>query len=377
MQASSKVVHLTSVHKPFDVRIFHKECKSLARSGNQVILIAPHTKDEEFDSVEIKGIPPTRGRIARMLKTAWLVYTKALRQAGDVYHFHDPELIPVGLLLAARGNVVVYDIHEDVPADILHKPYIPKRLRRLVTWCVRVLENRAARRFSGLVAATPTIAERFQSINPNTCVVHNFPVPEEIAPKSVTWKDRPLAAAYIGTISERRGITQMMSAVAKLNSNISAELVLAGPLSPDRLHQDLKVQPEWKNVRYLGVLGRKGIAELLSQVRVGLLVLQPEPNLINAMPIKLFEYMAAGVPVIASDFPLWRNIIGGAKCGILVDPLDAGAIARSLEWLLTHEAEAQEMGRRGMQAVHELYNWRSQERVLLDFYSRLLHSPAN
>jgi glycosyltransferase involved in cell wall biosynthesis len=377
MHQQPKIVHLTSVHPAFDVRVFHKECKSLARSGKHVVLIVPHRRDEVVDSVEVKGIQTGGGRIVRMTRTAWSLYREALRQNGDVYHFHDPELIPLGLLLAARGKTVVYDIHEDAPADILHKDYIPRPLRRPLTWSVRKLEDAACRRFSGLIAATPTIANRFRSINPNTVVVHNFPMLDEIAPnEALPWNERPPAVAYIGSISERRGIREILQALALLPSDNPAQMMLAGPFSPAELRTGLMRLPGWARVKYLRVLDRPSVANLLSRVRVGLLVLRPEPNFCNAMPIKLFEYMAAGIPVIASDFPLWRQIIGQAGCGLLVDPKDPLAITRAMEYLLSHDAEAEAMGLRGRLAACELYNWNSQERVLLKFYSELLETSA-
>src|ERR1700704_4285949 len=377
MHQQLKIVHLTSVHTAFDARVFHKECKSLARSGKHVVLIAPHQRDEVVDSVEVKGIQPSGGRLVRMTRTVWSLYREALRQNGDVYHFHDPELIPLGLLLAARGKRVVYDIHEDAPADILHKDYIPRPLRRPLTWSVRKLEEAACRRFSGLIAATPTIAKRFYSINPNTVVVHNFPMLDEIAPTvDLPWNERPPAVAYIGSISERRGIREILQALALLSPDKPAQMMLAGPFSLEELRTELMRLPGWARVKYLRVLDRPSVANLLARVRMGLLVLQPEPNFWNAMPIKLFEYMAAGIPVIASDFPLWRHIIGEAGCGLLVDPQDPQAITRAMEYLLSHDAEAQDMGRRGRQAACELYNWNSEERVLLKFYSELLDPGA-
>jgi len=373
MHQKPKVVHLTSVHTAFDVRVFHKECKALARSGKHVVVVAPHQRDEIVDSVEVKGIRSSGGRFVRMTRTVWSLYREALRQNGDVYHFHDPELIPLGLLLAARGKIVVYDIHEDAPADILHKDYIPRRFRRPLMWSVRKLEDAACRCFSGLIAATPTIAERFYSINANTVVVHNYPMVDEIAPnEGLPWNERPAAVAYIGSISERRGIREILQALTLLPSGSPAQMMLAGPFSPNELQTELAKRPGWTRVQYLGMLDRPSVANLLSRVRLGLLVLQPEPNFVNARPIKLFEYMAAGIPVIASDFPLWRQIIGEAGCGLLVDPHDPQAIARAMEYLLSHDAEAEAMGRRGRKAACELYNWDSQERVLLKFYSDLL-----
>ena len=378
MHHQHKVVHLTSVHAAFDVRVFHKECRSLARWGKHVVLIVPHDGDEVVDSVEVKGIRISGRRFDRMTRTAWSLYREALRQNGDIYHFHDPELIPLGLLLAARGKTVVYDIHEDAPADVLHKDYLPRRLRRPLMWSVRRLEDAACRRFSGLIAATPTIAERFYPINANTVVVHNFPMLDEIAPNlDSSWNERPPAAAYIGSISERRGIRQILQALAVLPPGSPAQMMLAGPPSPEGLLPELEVLPGWARVQYWGVLDRPSVANLLSRARLGLLVLQPEPNFVNAMPIKLFEYMAAGIPVIASDFPLWRRIIGEAACGLLVDPQDPPAIARAMEYLLSHDAEAEAMGRRGRQAACELYNWKSEERALLKFYSKLLEPDAS
>ena len=372
-----KVVHLTSVHTAFDVRVFHKECKSLARSGKRVVLMAPHERNEIVDSVEVKGVRSNGGRFLRMTRTAWSLYRKALRQNGDVYHFHDPELIPLGLLLVAHGKTVVYDIHEDAPADILHKDYIPRSLRRPLMWSVQKLEDAACRRFSGLIAATPTIAERFGSINANTVVVHNFPVLDEIVPNvTLPWNERPREVAYVGSISKRRGIREILRALALLPPDNPIQMMLAGPVSPNGLLSELERLPGWARVQYLGVLDRPAVANLLSRVRLGLLVLQSEPNFVNAMPIKLFEYMAAGIPVIASDFPLWRRIIGEAGCGLLVDPRDPQAIARAIGYLLSHDSEAEAMGHRGRQAVCERYNWDSEERIFLKFYSDLLERCA-
>ena len=125
-----KVCVMTSVHSAVDVRIFRKECVSLARAGFKVTLVAPWNRDERIDGVDIKAIPSTSRRLLRLIRTVWQLLREAKHVDAEIYHFHDPELIPVGLLLLRRGKTVIYDIHEDVPLDILSKHYLPGWSRR-------------------------------------------------------------------------------------------------------------------------------------------------------------------------------------------------------------------------------------------------------
>ncbi len=120
----NKVCILTSVHPPFDVRIFHKEAKSLVKAGYDVTLIAQHDKEEIVDGVKIINLQKPRNRIERMTKTVSELYQKALRVDADIYHFHDPELIPVGKALKKRGKAIIYDVHEDYYESIKLKKVI-------------------------------------------------------------------------------------------------------------------------------------------------------------------------------------------------------------------------------------------------------------
>lgn len=373
---SAKVAHLTSVHPPFDVRIFCKECRSLARAGYQVTLIVPHGQDEVVDGVRIKAVPPSKARLSRMTLTVWRVYREALRQNADVYHFHDPEMIPVGLLLRLRGKKVIYDIHEDVPDDILgtDKYYLSPRIRPLLAWLVKRVENFACRRFSALMPATTAIGKRFRALNDNTIVLHNFALLQEFSPEAgMDWRQRNCSVAYVGGISRNRGIWEMVQAMELLPRELNATLKLAGSFSPANIKEEVARLPGWKQVDFLGVLDWAEVAKVLGRVRAGLLILRPEPNHVRAEPMKLFEYMCAGIPVIASDFPLWRKIIQDAGCGLLVDPLAPQAMAQAIQYVLTHPREAEAMGRRGRKAVEQHYNWGTQESKLLDCYASLLN----
>jgi len=372
-----KVAHLTTVHSPFVVRIFHKQCKSIARAGYDVTLIACHDKDETRDGVRIRAVPKPSGRLARVIRGVWNVYREAVRLDADLYHFHDPELLPAGLLLRLRGKKVVYDVHEDVSADIAVKQYIPKVLRRVSARTVSLLETLSAGSFSAVVPATPTIAERFASRDLPQVVLKNYPILEEFeTADSAAWPCKSMAVAYVGVMARNRCIEELAQAMAFLPTKLGATLKLVGNFSPPSLNEELKTVKGWEHTETLGVLDRAGVAKVLAEVRAGLVVLKPTPAFLASIPIKMFEYMCAGIPVIASDFPGFSEIVEGAKCGLLVNPEDPRAIAQAIEFVLTHPEEAKEMGRRGHEAVVTKYNWANEERKLIQLYGTLLDSPC-
>jgi glycosyltransferase involved in cell wall biosynthesis len=368
----TRVAHLTSVHAPDDVRIFHKECKALAMAGYDVVLIAPHERDEEVDGISIRMVPKPIGRVRRMMWTVWQVYRAALRENAQIYHFHDPELIPIGILLRLHGKQVIYDVHEDLPRQILSKYWIPTSLRAQVAKGAALCERVGACLFDWIIAATPTIARRFPGAY--TVTVQNFPLPYEFAGSQARpYAERPPEIAYVGGISAIRGLQEMMQVMSLLPATLNARLVLAGKFDPVQLETQLRQTPGWKHVEFVGWLSRVETVRLLTRVRLGLLLLHPVPEFFESLPTKLFEYMAAGLPILASDFPLWREMIVEAGCGMLVDPLDTKAIAEAIQWILEHPHEAEEMGQKGRKIVFQKYNWQTEDRKLKHIYRACTH----
>jgi len=366
-----RIVHLTSVHSALDSRIFKKECRSLARAGFDVTVVGPHPMDTVEERVRILAVKKHRSRIARMTRTVWNVFQTAKHLDADVYHFHDPELIPVALLLRRSGKNVVYDIHEDFPRDLLFKPYLPQWSKGLLSQLAESFERFACRHFSGLVSVTPSIAARFQTVNRRTVIVCNYPFPEElVGTEPRDWESRNLAAAYVGTITPQRGIAEMVSAMALLPESLGATLEIAG----DQISEQLIRLHGWSRVRFHGPLDQPNTYRLLRSVRVGVVCEHPIPTFLEALPVKLFEYMGAGLPVVASDFPLWRNMLGGLDCALFVDPLNVREIADAIQYLLTHPREAEEMGIRGQAAVIEHLNWNTQLPKLVGLYSDLANN---
>jgi len=228
-----KICIITTVHAPLDIRIFQKEAKALVQEGYDVSLIAQHERDEIVGGVKIIAIPKSRNRFTRFFELAWRAFCYAFRQKADVYHFHDPELIPCGVLLKILNkSKVVYDVHEDLPKQILTKYWIPTGLRKLVACCSQLTEAMGAFFFDRIVAATPKIAERFPT--GKTVVVQNYPrLDELVMENTIPYKQRPPYVVYVGGISRPRGIEEMARAVGLLPEELKVRLVLAGSFSPN------------------------------------------------------------------------------------------------------------------------------------------------
>jgi len=363
-----KIAHLTSAHPRHDIRIFVKECASLAAAGHEVTLIVADGLGNEINrGVHIHDVgPKSGGRLARMTGTVRRVMDAALALKPEVVHFHDPELIPAALRLKKAGIKVVYDVHEDVPRQILAKHWIPGALRPTVSGTFEKLEDFAVRRFDAIVTSTPHIRERFRPLNNRVVDICNFPILEELV-RDTPWEARRNEVCYIGGISRIRGIEPIVAALP----DSGARLNLAGPWSESDLKQKLLASSGWARVNDLGVLDRAGVAEVLARSKVGLVTLFPTPNYVDALPIKLFEYMAAGMPVVASDFPVWRAIVDDAGCGLLVDPQDPAAIAAAIRELLADEERAHSMGEAGKQAVLNKYSWAAEADKLVRLYTQL------
>ena len=367
-----KIVHITTGHNLFDTRIFYKECKTLTEAGYDVVLVVPYDKDEVISGVQIRAIPKPASRLQRITQTAWAAYRRAAAEKADVYHFHDYELIPAGILLKLTGKRVIYDIHENLPHRIMgdYNKDIHRWLRVVMAKVGDVLEKMAVCFFDGAVAVTPAIAQRFPQRK--TELVQNFPLLGELQSDSnVPFSEKPPLVVYAGEITILRGVREIIRAMALLPDSLGAELVLLGNFSPPQLEEEVRALPGWERVRYLGWKTRDALIPLVAQARVGLVLFHPIPNHIEAQPNKLFEYMSMSIPVVASDFPLWRKIIGEINCGLLVDPLDSEAVAEAVKWLLQNPEEAENMGQRGQQAVLKQYNWKHESRKLLDFYTKV------
>jgi glycosyltransferase involved in cell wall biosynthesis len=367
-----KIVHLTSAHPRNDTRIFIKQCRTLAAQGYDVTLVvADDLGDEYRDGVRIADVGRLPGRVKRILSTTRRVGDKAIALDADIYQLHDPELLPVGLRLKRRGKKVIFDSHEDVSRQLLGKPYLGPLSRRIVSSAYSIVERYACSRFDGIITATPFIRDNFLKINPVTVDVNNFPMVGELD-SGVPWDDKQDEVCYVGGIGSIRGIRELVQAGEYLGS--AARLNLVGTFSEPDVEADVKASPGWRRVNAFGFLDRQGVRGVMKRSLAGVVTFHPLPNHLDSLPTKMFEYMSSGIPVIASNFPLWRDIIEGNQCGICVDPLDPKAIAAAIDYVVTHPQAAKAMGENARRAVLEKYNWTVQANKLTDFYGAISHA---
>ena len=374
---ADKVLMLTNVHSPLDQRIYHKEAKTLAAAGYRVTIVGPGDPafQSDDDGIEVRGIPAPRTPGER-LTNLWRLFEIARNSDADLVHFHDPELLPVAFWLSLMGKKVIYDVHEHFHLVALTRSWIPPVVRRPLAFAVERGERLLGRHMSAVVGVVDEQGSRFG--RRPFVAVKNYPRLECFdAPRSA--KGISFDLVHVGSLSRERGaalLPRLLRILKETHPTFSL-LNIGGfhsPFDEQRFHQDLKRFDLCANVRCVQRhVPYSKLGTLIASGRVGLIPgILCRKNLKPFVPTKLFEYLACGVPVVASDLPSIRALHDHGNWGILVDPDDPLAHADAIAYLLDHPGEADEMGARGRALVEGRFQWARQGTKLLSLYDLVL-----
>ena len=372
-----KIVHISSVHDTFDTRILYRECVGLHQRGYDVTLVTTGDRDFDFEGVRVVVVPRREGRFSRIVRTGLGVVRRAIREQGDVYHFHDPELLGWARLLRATGTPVVYDMHENVPKSLMDKHWIPKWLRPLVGQAYRAIERTLLRGMPVVLAETSYSVD-YDWLDAKAIVL-NYPIVEDVAALKPSQSWEVPMVGYVGGISPERGSLVLLEAIGSLQRDgVGVGLAMVGPFVSEAHREELDryiCDHRVRHVRFFGRLPSHEALSVMAGCSVGAAVLQPIANYLESYPTKVFEYMALGIPVIASNFDLYRSVVETHGCGVCVDPTDPSRVAVALRSLIKDRASAAVMGLRGRAAVVESYSWAGQLDVLENLYATVLSAP--
>jgi glycosyltransferase involved in cell wall biosynthesis len=367
MNSEGRIVMLANAgHKPFDTRIFHKEALSLVAAGFRVTLIIPHVQSTSKDNVTIKAVPLPQKGWEQLVLCPWRILLAALREPrSSVFQIHDSELLLIGLTLRLTGRTVIYDAHEDTPLQIAYQHWIPGWVKPLYSLFYRVLEKMSGWLFNGIIVAEPVIARYYPSSK--VTLIRNFPRADSFK-ANVSYQLRPGGLVYVGLLSKPRGVTEMLEGHRLASQKVHVRFTLGGKFAPASLEAELL--PKY-SVDYRSWLPYDEMVKTLYDASIGIIVPHPTERYKTNYPVKLFEYMAAGLPVIASREGESADFVREGDCGILVDPLSHTEIAEAIAKLVTDRATSEAMGKRGRALILGKYNWESESAKLVALHERL------
>lgn len=372
---NKNVCMFTTVHQPFDTRIFYKECKALVGADYNVTLIAQHDKDETVEGVQIIALPKTKSRFSRMFYLSVKVFWITFKQKADIYHFHDPELIPVGVMLKCLRKKVIYDVHEDYPKSIMSKHYIPEVLKKFIATFINIVQNLFLQLFDYIIVAGDDIAETFFNINicNKLITLKNVPSIEFLTAcncNNSTKRDNKIT--YVGVLSSGRGIKEIVEAMNYVRNNV--KLFLIGSFVSSEF--EIKVRKiANERVHFVGKVHYKEVPGIIKTMKIGLICFHSDPNNIGAISgrnNKLYEYMAGGLAIVASNFPKWTEVIEGGTFGITVNPKNPRDIASAIDYLLERPELLKQISENGINAIRERYNWDIEKEKLLQIYDKMI-----
>lgn len=370
-----KICMLTTGHSALDDRIFYKEALSLKKAYDDITIIAPDENHEYVqDGIRIIGITKP-GSIKERFKIVDELVKRAVEINADVYHFHDFEIIyKVNKIKKYLPNAkIVYDVHEHYPDMVRMSRKVPAILKPLAVWLVDKTELHISKKFNYIITADDAVKERFKHINENTDVIYNF---SEFELKTPVNYEKEFDVIYQGGITLERGVFELVKAIeiAKQTKN-NIKMIFVGPFgdegAKEKVFNYIKEKKLGENIKFIGKIPHKDVEGYIRRSKIGVVTLLPLPKYFKNIPIKQFEYMSCGIPVIGSDLPPIKKFLTSYNSGIIVDPTNPKQISNAIVKLINNPELCEELGNNGIRAVTKEYNWSKMETKLIDLYKKI------
>jgi len=367
------ICQLSSLHFALDTRIFYKYARSL-KENYRVIVVGIHPQKEQIEGVTILPFREYKSRLLRILSSWFWMYLKAMRIKADCYHIHDPELLPCALLLKWSGKKTIIDIHENIAEDIFDKDWLP--FKKTIFFIYNKIERYVCKDIP-VVLAESSYGKRYEKICKDLHYIHNYVEPQFFKSFRSAENERdPLHLYYIGIILESRCIIEIISAMHILHEKgIPVHFHCVGHLY-HRMLNKIQAHVHYETLKkHLHFYGRmpldRGYA-VSQQCGIGLCLIKPMKNSIESKPTKLFEYMAIGMPILTSHFPLYKEIVEETETGITTDPESAEGIAAAIQTMLEKSEERKTFSRNGPLVSEQQFNWETERKKLIDLYEKVL-----
>jgi glycosyltransferase involved in cell wall biosynthesis len=370
-----RVCMLSSVNSAFDVRIFNREAKTLVKSGYKVYFVVTHNKEEIIEGVHIIPISKRKSRFYRFFIKDWIILFKSIRINAILYHFNNPDLILIGLILKLIGKKVVYDVHENVCLDILSKEWIFPPIRKVISLIIKFIEWFSLHFFDKIIVAGKDIQlqSHFRKFHHKIILIRNYPTITisaiEIFPKP---KDK-IRFIYAGGITYGRAIMEIIKAYKYIEYSNSELIILGKFNSNDFKNKILNSINNFINIKYIPSVSYREMFNLLKKCHAGLICFEPLLNNIGALSgrnNKIYEYMMAGLAIIGSNFESWNNFILGNKIGVTVDPNNVSEISRAMNFLIENPERILSMEKNAKRLSNK-YSWESERHKLINLYKEL------
>lgn len=356
------VCHLSTVHSRYDNRILNKQCVSLSKFFTTYLVIADGLSDEVYNGVYIKDIGKPKNKFFRMFFSVFYAFIMAKKLKADVYQIHDPELLPLGFIFSLLGMNIVYDIHEDYITSIKNKQYIPFLLRLPLASLVGYIELFFSK-FMFCLIAEKYYAKRF----PSALTILNYPIINELSSLNSFDSDSSLLL-YTGNITIDRGALKTLE-VSDYLPNFTFKMV-------GKCNLDFYNKYSFDNSNNINVIGVDRYVPFDEIIQcydegalAGIALFPYSHHYAEKELTKFFEYMAVGLPIIASNFSVWKSLIEDNGVGLCVDIDDTNEIISAINWLKDNPCEAYKMGQKGKSLVMSNFNWDIEFNKLLNFYN--------